>query len=391
MIKRRLLAAVRESLRESPAVVLLGPRQVGKTTLALAIEKEYGRRATYLDLERDADRRRLTDADAYLRTHSGRLVILDEIHRAPELFPTLRGIIDARRRAGQQAGHFLLLGSTSMDLQQQAVESLAGRVAYLELPSVRVDELPRRGFDVDTLWLRGGFPQSLLASNDRASLRWRENFIRSYLERDVPMFAPRLPAATIGRLWRMLSHLHGTPLNKARLASSLDVSAPTIGAYIDLLEDLLLVRRLQPWSGNLGKRLVRAPKTYLRDSGVLHALLHIESMDDLLSHPTAGLSWEGFVVEQLINAAGPRRIPLYFRTEKGAEADLVFERGGRVDMVVEIKRSTAPTVSKGFHIACEDLSPSNAYVVHSGKDEWPMGNGVTAISVAGLMSRLRER
>lgn len=386
MLNRALLPVLQDRLRAVPAVVLLGPRQVGKTTLARAVERAYRGRAVYLDLQREADRRRLSDPDAYLRKQAGRLVILDEIHQMPGLFPTLRGVIDERRRQGEQAGHFLLLGSASLDLQRQAGESLAGRVSYFELTPVRADELPRRGPDVDSLWLRGGFPTSLLAASDRDSLRWREDFIRSYIERDVPMFAPRLPAAAVGRLWGMLAHLQGTPLNKARLAASLEVSAPTVGSYLDLLDDLLLVRQLRPWSGNLGKRLVRAPKVYVRDSGVLHALVGLETTDDVLSHPLAGASWEGFVIEQLIAAAGPSRMPLYFRTEKGAEADLVFERGGKVELVIEIKRSTAPTVSKGFRIACDDLSPRRAFVVHGGRDSWPMGGDVTAISLREMLS-----
>lgn len=386
MLKRTLFPALRDRLRSVPAVVLLGPRQVGKTTLARAVERAYRGRAVYLDLQREADRRRLSDADAYLRTQAGRLVILDEIHQVPDLFPTLRGVIDDRRRGGERAGHFLLLGSASLDLQRQAGESLAGRAAYFEMTPVRADELPRGGPGLAPLWLRGGFPESLLAASDRTSLRWREDFIRSYIERDVPMFAPRLPAATVGRLWRMLAHAQGTPLNKARLAASLDVSAPTVGSYLDLLGDLLLVRQLRPWSGSLGKRLVRAPRVYVRDSGVLHALLGLERSDDVLSHPTAGPSWEGFVIEQLIAAAGTNRIPLYFRTEKGAEADLVFERGGKVELVIEIKRSTAPAVSRGFRIACDDLGPRRAFVVHGGRESWPMGGGVTAVSLLDMLA-----
>ena len=386
MLNRTLLPVLRDRLRTVPAVVLLGPRQVGKTTLARAVERAYRGRAVYLDLQRETDRRRLSDPDAYLRKQTGRLVILDEIHQMPGLFPTLRGVIDERRRHGEQAGHFLLLGSASLDLQRQAGESLAGRVSYFELTPVRADELPRRGPDIESLWLRGGFPNSLLAASDRTSHLWREDFIRSYIERDVPMFAPRLPAAAVGRLWGMLAHLQGSPMNKARLAASLEVSAPTVGSYLDLLDDLLLVRQLRPWSGNLGKRLVRAPKVYVRDSGVLHALLGLETTDDVLSHPVAGPSWEGFVIEQLIAAAGPNRIPLYFRTEKGAEADLVFERGGKVELVIEVKRSTAPTVSKGFRIACDDLGPRRAFVVHGGSDSWPMGGDVTAISLREMLS-----
>lgn len=391
MIDRLLIGPLRARLRAMPAVVLLGPRQVGKTTLARVLASERGDRALYLDLEREADRRRLDDADAYLRAQTGKLVILDEIHRMPGLFERLRGIIDDRRAAGEKTGHFLLLGSASLDLQRQAGESLAGRVAYMELTPVLLRELPARGPSAERLWMRGGFPESLLARSAADSLAWRQDFVRSYLERDVPMFAPRLPTEMVGRLWGMLAHAHGTPLNKARLAASLEVSSPAVARYVDLLADLLLVRRLPPWSGNIGKRLVRAPKVYLRDSGILHALLGLAAIDDVLSHPVAGASWEGFVLEQLIAAAGPDRIPLYFRTEKGAEADLVLERGGRVEAVVEIKRTTAPAVSKGFRIACEDLRPRASYVVHGGDASWPMGDGVTAVSLPDLVKRLGGR
>ena len=398
MIQRHLLPLVTGRLRTTPAVVLLGPRQVGKTTLAREIARAYGPKALYLDLERTPDLRRLDDADAYLRAQGGRLVVIDEIHRAPGLFPILRGIIDERRRQKDRAGHFLLLGSASLDLQRQAGESLAGRVAYLEMPPILATELPSKSssnasskrITLERLWTRGGFPESLLARTDGISATWRQDFVRSYLERDVPMFAPRLPIETLGRLWRMLANAQGALLNQARLASSLDVSAPTVGRYIDLLVDLLLVRRLQPWSGHLGKRLVRSPKVYVRDSGVLHALLGLDAVDDILSHSIAGPSWEGFVIENLIAAGGPNRIPLFFRTEKGAEVDLVFERGGRVEMVIEIKRSTAPTVSKGFRLACEDLSPKSAYVAHSGSDRWPMPGKVTAISLVELMQQLEQ-
>lgn len=388
MLVRHLLGEVIDRLRAAPAVVLLGPRQVGKTTLALTLAEQWPGGATYLDLERDSDRRRLDDADAYLRAQRGRLVVLDEIHRVPGLFPTLRGVIDERRRAGDSTGQFLLLGSASLDLQRQAGESLAGRVSYLEMPPVLVDEWDADG--TDTLWLRGGFPGSLLAASDRESHRWREDFIRSYLERDVPMFAPGLPAPSIGRLWRMLAHAHGTPLNKAQLAASLDVSAPTVGRYLSLLEQLLLVRQVVPWSGNLRKRLVRAPKVYVRDSGLLHALLGPVSRDDVLSHPMVGASWEGFVVEQLIQSAGPQRVPLYFRTATGDEADLVFERGGRVEMIIEVKRSSAPVPSAGFHRVIAALSPAASFVVHGGTDTWPIAPGVQAVPVGELVRRLRS-
>ena len=389
MLQRRLLDVVLDRLQAMPAVVLLGPRQVGKTTLARDVAARLGEQALYLDLEREADRRRLDDADAYLRRQHGRLVILDEVHRLPGLFPLLRGIIDERRRAGDRTRQFLLLGSASLELQHQAGESLAGRASYQELTPVTAPEWMGHG-DLTALWVRGGFPESLLAASDGDSARWREDFIRSYLERDVPLFAPGLPASTIGRLWRMLAHGQGTMLNKARLAGSLELSAPTVGRYVDLLEQLLLVRRLQPWSGNTGKRLVRTPKVYLRDSGLLHALLGLARLDDVLSHPVAGASWEGFAVEQLIAAAGPDWQPLFFRTATGVEADLVLERGGVVELVVEIKRSSAPVASDGLHAALAVLKPRQAFVAHGGEGTWPMPGGITAIPLATLAAQLRD-
>ncbi len=388
MLTRRLRPYIQERLRHAPAVALLGPRQVGKTTLARVISASKKSSAVYLDLERPVDLRRLQDADAFLRAQAGKLVIIDEIHRAPRLFEVLRGIIDDRRRAGDRAGHFLLLGSASLDLMQQSSETLAGRVEYIELGCVDALELPKQVGSVDRLWVRGGFPESVLAKNDSESLNWRRAFIRSYLERDVPMFAPRLPAETIGRLWTMLAHAQGSQLNHSRLAASLAVSTPAVGRYIDLLVDLLLVRRLRPWSGNVGKRLVRTPKTYIRDSGLVHALLELETWDDVLGHPVAGASWEGFAIENLIAAAGDRRTPFFYRTEDGAEVDLVFERGGRVEMVIEIKRSTSPALSRGFGGALAILKPKELYLVHGGKETWPIDGGVTAIALADLMKRL---
>jgi hypothetical protein len=273
---------------------------------------------------------------------------------------------------------------------RQASETLAGRVAYVDLPPVDALEFPSQVGDTGRLWTRGGFPDSLLAENDAASLNWRRAFVRSYLERDVPMFAPRMPAETIGRLWTMLANSQATPLNQSKLASSLEVSTPAVTRYIDLLVDLLLVRRLRPWSGNTGKRLVRTPKVYVRDSGLTHALLDLETWEQVLGHPVAGASWEGFAVENLIAVAGDRRTPYFYRTEDGAEIDLLFERGGAVDMVIEIKRSTAPTLSRGFNLARQALKPREAYLVHGGTDSWPMAGGVTAIGLRELMRRLAD-
>lgn len=389
ILERRLKTDLEDRLAHQPAVVLLGPRQVGKTTLARATAAARGPRAVYLDLENDVDLRRLDDAEAFINAHADQLIVIDEIHRAPGLFPQLRGFIDRFRRQGRQAGHFLLLGSAALDLMRQSSESPAGRVSYLEL--VGLDVLEAQGVAPQAVrWLRGGFPGSLLAANDRASFRWRKDFIRSYLERDIPVFAPRLPATTLGRLWTMLAHAQGAPLNSARLAASLAVSAPAVGRYIDLLADLLLVRRLAAWAGNVGKRLVKSPKLYLRDSGIAHALLELPGWDDVVGHPIAGASWEGFVIENLIAAAGDSRQPSFYRTADGAEIDLVFERGGQIELAVEIKLSSAPSVSKGFYLACEAIRPKAAFVVHGGDAAWPTTGGVQALPLAHMMRHLIE-
>jgi len=388
MITRQYLSMLSQRLQESPAVVLLGPRQVGKTTLALQLAEQWPGGSTYLDLERPADRMRLDDADAFLRAQGRKLVILDEIHRMPGLFEILRGIIDERRRTGQRFGHFLLLGSASLDLMQQSSETLAGRVAYVDLGPIQALEWAPN--NLDTLWLRGGFPESLLAANDAASLRWREDFVRSYLQRDVPMFAPRLPAETVGRLWTMLAHQQGALLQQSRLASGLGVSSPTLDRYIDLLVDLQLVRRLRPWSGNTGKRLVKAPKVYVRDSGLVHALLGLESLHDLAGHPVCGMSYEGFCIDNLLAAAGHLATPYTYRTHAGAEIDLLLERGGKPWMAIEIKRSTAPSLSKGFEIACDDLGITQRHVVYPGTDSFPMRYGTQAIGLVELMRRLQN-
>jgi len=386
MIPRQKTEVVLARLNQFPAVALLGPRQAGKTTLAEQIAE--GRPSVYLDLEDPADREKLSDAALYLSGHEDKLVILDEVQRAPELFQTLRGLIDKGRRRNIRAGRFLLLGSASIDLLRQSGESLAGRIAYVELGPLSV--LEADGDARETLWIRGGFPDSLLAESDQASAIWRENFIRTYLERDIPQLGPRVPAETLRRFWTMLAHVQGGTLNAAQLARGLGVDGKTVARYLDLLVDLLLVRRLPPLHANVGKRLVKSPKVYVRDSGIVHTLLGLDDRDAVLGHPVAGGSWEGFVVENLLSAAPERVNASFYRTSAGAEIDLVLEMPGGKLWAVEIKRGLAPRLEKGFHHAREDLKPERCFVVYSGEERYPKGEGIEVIGLKELASLLAE-
>jgi predicted AAA+ superfamily ATPase len=382
MIERHLLPVLQQRLGEAPAVVLLGPRQAGKTTLALAVGRQ--RRALYLDLESERDRAKLDEPELYLSDHLGTLVILDEIHRAPGLFPVLRGLIDRARRDKKFHGLYLLLGSASLELLKQSGETLAGRVSYLELDPLDALETGGTAPDRDRLWLRGGFPESFLAASNARSLRWRLDFIRSYLERDIPQFGPRIAAETLRRFWAMLAHNQGGVLNVAQMARNLGVDAKTAAAYIDLLADLLLVRRLPAWHANVGKRLVKSPKVYVRDSGLVHALLAIADKDALLSHPVVGPSWEGFVVENLLAVAPEGVQGHFYRTSGGAEIDLVLNfPDGRL-WAVEIRRSLSPRPEKGFHGACADLAPERRFVVYPGDETYSVGNDTQAVSLPTL-------
>lgn len=387
MIARRLLLNINEALDRQAAVALIGPRQVGKTTLALEIAAQ--RQALYLDLESSQDRAKLSDPALFLRMYEDRLVILDEIHRAPELFQTLRGLIDQGRRSGRRTGRYLILGSASIDLLRQSGESLAGRIEYVDLGPLDVLEVGVDPKDLVTLWLRGGFPDSFLAKSDYDSLKLRKSFVRTYLERDVLQFGPRIPAEILERLWTMLAHNQGTQLNSVRLAAGLSVSAPTVTSYISLLVDLLLVRRLPPFISNVGKRLVKSPRVYVRDSGLLHALLGIKDFDEIAGHPVVGASWEGFVIENLLAAAPEGTMASFYRTSAGAEIDLVLELPVKNGLwAIEVKRSLVPKVEKGFHFACDDLKPDRRFVVYSGSERYPLANGIEAIDVRSLAALL---
>lgn len=391
MIERLAKIEIEKLMSEFPAVGVLGPRQVGKTTLAFEIVDGTAPTPIYLDLESPSDQAKLTDPESYFEHHKGKLIILDEIQRVPELFPVLRGIIDKRRRSGYKAGQFLILGSSSLDLLKQSSETLAGRIAYKELSGITSLEINNLGEDrQDKLWLRGGFPDSFLATSDEGSLRWRQNFIATYLERDIPQLGPRIPAVTLRRLWTMLAHTQGSQINVAQLGANLDISAPTAKRYIELLEDLLLIRSLRPWFGNIGKRLVKAPKIYIRDSGLVHALLNLNSMDDVLAHPVTGASWEGFVIENLLNTLPAGVSPWFYRTSAGAEIDLVIEFNQKKKYAIEIKRSLNPVLSKGFYMGCEDINATKKFLVYPGNERFYTKQETEVLSLRAMMKELQN-
>lgn len=376
-------------LSNFPVVAILGPRQVGKTTLAHRLAMDLKPTPLYLDLESPRDIAKLQEPEAYLETQYGRLIILDEIHRVPELFSVLRSVVDRRRLLGEKTGQFLILGSASLDLLKQSSESLAGRIVYEELQGFTVLEIPDAPDTISQLWVRGGFPDSFLAQTDADSLEWRLAFIRTYLERDIPQFGPRIPAETLRRFWTMLAHSQGAQLNMSRFAAGLGYSVPTIQRYLDLLSDLLLVRLVRSWSGNVGKRLVKVPKVYIRDSGLTHALLGISTFDELVGHPVVGGSWEGFVIENICSILPKNASTWYYRTSAGAEIDLVIEIGQK-RIAIEIKRSLNPAVSKGFMNASGDIQATHRYVVYPGKETYPLSHMSIATPLKDFLKKYQN-
>ena len=384
LIDRHLTETVKTRLQNNPAVAILGPRQCGKTTLAGQIVKNL-EQSVYLDLENPGDLAKLDDPLAFFSLHNDDLVCLDEIQRVPEIFSILRSVIDSRERNGQ----FLILGSAGPDLIRQSSESLAGRIAYLELTPFLLSELEAaQKDDVRRLWLRGGFPRSYLAEDVDISFQWRQDFIRTFLERDIGMLGFRMPPARIGRFWKMCAHIHGSLLNASKLADSLGVSSHTARSYVDLLEQTFMLRVLLPDAPNLKKRLVKSPKIYIRDSGILHALLDIRTHDDLLSHPIIGTSFDGFAMENIL-AYAKNFEPSFYRTSAGAEIDLILRRGRRT-LAFELKSSTVPRVSKGFWNALEDISPDEAYVVAPVEDSYPMKGDVMVSPLQEIIDKLKE-
>ena len=406
MYKRELTEKIIKSLSQNPAVIILGPRQIGKTTLAQHIAKEQ--RSIYLDLENPEHFQKLKDPAQYLELHADKLVILDEVQRCPDLFMSLRGIIDAGRgkgldlapRGARKNGRFLLLGSASNKLLKQSSESLAGRIHYCELSGLNPFEISSihsepngetSGEPFKKLWMRGGFPESYVANNDAASYQWRQDFILTYLERHIPQLGPKIPASTLRRFWTMLAHMQGELLNQSKLANSLDVSSATINRYLDLMVDLLLLRKLDPLYGNVKKRLVKSPRIYIRDSGLAHALLRIPNYEALLGNPILGKSWEGFVIETIIGALPLHTNPFFYRTTGGGEIDLLIEFGIDEYWAVEIKASRRPTLKKGFHIACEDLKVKKKFVIYTGDDTFPSNHETIILSLPDFIEQLKKK
>ena len=388
MLDRQITERLQATIAQMPAVALLGARQVGKTTLAKTIAKDID--SIYLDLEAPEDLLKLSDPTSFLSGHADKLVILDEIQRSPELFLVLRGLIDKSREQERRAGQFLLFGSGSMDLMRQSSESLAGWISYIEMSGLNLAEIDRNQQHRQTLWLRGGFPDSYLAADDDVAMDWLENLIRTYLERDIPQMGFRVPAARLRRLWTMLAHLQGETINYSKLASNLEVDAKTVSHYIDILTDLLLVRRLEPWHTNVKKRLVKSPRYYVRDSGILHRLLGINSYDTLLSNPVLGKSWEGFAVENILSVLPSRAESYFYRTAAGAEVDLVIKMPSSEIWAIEIKHGVAPRIGKHYSQTCDDVGAVHKYILYGGDDEFALRNDVKIISLSGLMERLHS-
>lgn len=389
MIDRKIYPFLKEALARQAAVVLLGPRQVGKTTLAQELGKEES--SIYLDLEWPEDRQKLENPGLFFGKHEDKLVILDEIHRVPEIFQPLRTIIDQGRRKNKGTGRFLLLGSASLELLNQSGESLAGRVEYIDLPPLNCLEIKEDENELNQLWLRGGFPDSFLAKNEKNSLAYRMSFIRTYLEREIPQFGSRIASQTLERFWTMLAHSQGSIINASQLSRSLMLSAKSVTSYVDLFTDLLLVRKIPPYFANIKKRMVKSPKVYIRDSGLLHGLLGIRDFENLLGHPIIGNSWEGFVLENLINCSPVGTKSSFYRTSGGAEVDLVLELPGKqAPWVFEVKHGTMGKLKKGFYYAVEDIAPEKSFVVHKGKDSFPIDQQTEALSLFDACKMLEQ-
>lgn len=365
------ISALKERLKYNPVVALLGPRQCGKTTLARQLSSQWNSPVTFFDCENPRDLVRLEDPLMALSDVKG-LIVIDEIQRRPELFPVLRVLADRPAKV-----KFLILGSASRDLIRQGSESLAGRISYLEMGGFSLDEIPAA--KSERLWIRGGFPRSFLASNEGASYQWRQDFIATFLERDIPQLGLAIPAKSLARFWSMLAHYHGQIFNASEIGRSLAVSDHTAQRYLDLLSGTFMVRQLQPWHYNTKKRLIKRPKIYFRDSGILHALLSLENQKDVVSHPKLGASWEGFALEEAIRSAHLKEDEAYFwGVHTGGEIDLVFNKNGKM-YGVEVKYTQTPSLTPSMRLAVEELSLKHLWVIYPGEQTYSLGRNVTAI------------
>ena len=383
MIKRIIQKEVEESLTTFPVVCILGSRQVGKTTLAKEIQKKISS-SLYLDLELPSDYNKLSEPELFLSEQKNKLIIIDEIQQKPGLFSVIRALVDQDRKNGQ----FLILGSSSPNLLKQSAESLAGRIIFHNLSTFLITELEEDKKVIDRLWIRGGFPDSFLAKKEETSIDWRESFIKTYLERDIPNFGIKIPSIQLRRFWMMLAHSHGSLWNASKIAVALGVSPPTAKYYLDILEETFIVRQLLPFYPNIKKRIVKSPKVYLRDSGLLHTLFSIGSKEELLGHPVAGHSWEGFVIEQIINIISKKYTPYFYRTSAGAEVDLVIVKGDKPVLCIEIKLSLSPLPTQGFFNAMNDLNCKKGFIVYPGDDAYSIRHNVKVIPVMKLSNYL---
>ena len=381
-VKRVLGQKLEQQLKDYPVVALLGPRQVGKSTLAQRVIKKRVK-SVYLDLERPSHLNQLNSPEYFFEQNKQSLICLDEIQRCPEIFPLLRSLVDERKRNGQ----FLILGSAGKELLKQSSESLAGRICYLEMSPFTVPEIPTK--NLEKLWVRGGFPKSFLSQNETASLDWRENYIQTFLERDIPQLGIRISSVPIRRLWAMLAYSQGQTLNSSKLASSLGISSHTVNSYIRLLEKTFLIRLLQPFSENLKKRLIKSPKVYIRDSGLLHALLKIDTMNELFSHPVFGSSFEGFVLEQILYAF-PRCSFYFYRARSGAEIDLLMIKGTR-RIAIEIKAGKSPTVKKGFWAGVEDVNAKEKYLIAPVDRSYSLKGQVKVMNLSRFLKLMKPK
>ncbi len=364
-----------------PVVVITGPRQVGKTSLVKQLQKKFQKPSEYLDLELPEDFNKFNNPTIFLESLKDKTVVIDEVQRLPSLFPILRALVDRHRVSGR----FILLGAASPELIRDTSESLSGRVAYLELPPLNWTEV-KTVVDYQNHWLRGGFPESLLATSNDLSIEWRLNFIQSYLELDLPLLGLNADAMLIRRLWTMVAHLNGSLLNMEKLAGSLGITSPTVKKYLDFLESAYLIRRIQPYHFNIKKRLVKSPKIYVRDTGILHALLNVADMQQLFGHPVLGSSWESYIIQE-ISTRLPARTEMYFyRTQDGTEADLILAPGGMPKILVELKFTSTPTLTRGFHIAKEDLGTLMNYVVCPVESDYLLSEDTRVVSHYNLDS-----